>query len=511
VSIGTPQQIGDQLYRILPAIYRTRDDGTLQALLDIFGGMLDEIRATLDQRLADSFPSLPGDARQTQSWLLPYFAQLVDARLRSPHPAGRDVEVAQALTWRKARGTVKVLQSITEAMTGPSSDVGAFGREVAVQEGFTRVAITARIGIPILPAAALGEPDIPEAALASPGVAARLPGLPAMFVDTRQGSRAVQCPPEHPLAQTLNFATAHPVSWRQLNPRGAPCFPDSFEDRTHRTVDLRAPRDAEGQAEPRRVLLFTAPSLGAFDPRSPLIEAPVNPSVTPPDGAVVAGQRIGTLTVSAGTVTVTGCWIDQLDITGEAQVAVAASAVKALQTSDTPPGGAPFTATDCLLGSVQCDTTATLVYCTVLGATSAAELRASDCIFVGDVTASGGAGCVRFSRLPSPMPSGVSGHANTNAVPLFLELPACAGADPTPQVPDWGEPGCGVLDTATGDAIRFGAEDGGEMGAYHAYALGLEDQGLLDKTTDHMPLGVTPALITDPRLLHLPPAIEVPG
>ena len=139
---------------------------------------------------------------------------------------------------------------------------------------------------------------------------------------------------------------------------------------------------------------------------------------------------------------------DALEVAAGATVMLSSSAVQTVTATGGAAGSVPIDATDCLLGSVQCDATATLVYCTVLGATSATALRASDCIFVGAVTVSGAAGCVRYSRVPGDLPSGVSGRADTTTAPVFLQLPTCAGSDRTPQVPGWGQPGCGVLDTA---------------------------------------------------------------
>jgi hypothetical protein len=509
--------IGGELWRSLPKVYRARDDGEFAALIDVFGALLDRVRATLDQRLADSFPADPAageDPGSGQAWLLPYFAQLVDAHLRSPHAAGRRLEVAQAIDWRKRKGTLGLVQDIAEAIVGPS-EAGDAGREVSVQEGFTRVATSARIGVPILPPAAFGEPDPPGPALASPAEAARLPGLPAAFVDVRQISRAVQCPPDDPQAQRLSFAQASPITWRQLNPRGAPCFPGSFEDRSRRTVDIRPSRGGEGQAEPRRVLLFTAPALGFFDPRLPLANAPVQSSVTLDAGGSLHGQRVGTLTVNGGTVVLAGCWVDTLALKNDARAEITGSAVRAVQSTAADPGQPPspvVSASDSLCETIDAGGLVRLVYCTVLDMARASQLQASDTIFAGEVALPAAArGCVRYSRIAARLPVAIERHANTSAEPVFLELAACATGDPTPQQPAWGDPGSGVLDVATPTSIRFGAEDGGEMGAYHAYALGLEDQAVVDKATDHMPLAVAPVLISDQRLLHVPPAIETSG
>ncbi|MCP4256657.1 MAG: hypothetical protein GY774_03910 [Planctomycetes bacterium] len=69
----------------------------------------------------------------------------------------------------------------------------------------------------------------------------------------------------------------------------------------------------------------------------------------------------------------------------------------------------------------------------------------------------------------------------------------------------FGEPGYGVLDPVTPDAVRFGAEDGGEMGACHHKYYSLKTEAVLDKMREFLPVGIEPVLIQDTRLLHVPP------
>ena len=136
---------GRRLYQLLPALYRERDDGDLASYLDAAGVLLDQIRHTLDQRLADCFPDEPAEGSPAQDWLLPYFARLLDARLVSPRPEGRRAELARAVAWRQGKGTLAVVEAIAEAVAG---------LEVEVQEGWRRVAVTARVDRPLLPARA---------------------------------------------------------------------------------------------------------------------------------------------------------------------------------------------------------------------------------------------------------------------------------------------------------------------------------------------------------------------
>src|SRR5688572_13436758 len=124
-------RVGRQLYQLLPAVYRDRDNTTAEELgdlgkyLDACGELLDMVHATLEQRLADSFPDNPPDnalhdpplpGRACQAWLLPYFAQLVDARLVSPDPRGQRDEVARAVSWRQRKGTVAGVEEIAQSV-----------------------------------------------------------------------------------------------------------------------------------------------------------------------------------------------------------------------------------------------------------------------------------------------------------------------------------------------------------------------------------------------------------
>ena len=171
--MAEPASFAETLYRILPAFYRTRDEsGDLRAYLEGCGELLDAVYATLRQRHADNFPDNPADGWSTppaQDWLLPYFAELVDARLVSPLPAGRRDELGMAIRWRQGKGTLAVIDSVAQAI-GQT--------EAVVQEGWRRVALTPRIGQPLRPAVSFGYSREPAAAQsrqrhAPPGPAGR--------------------------------------------------------------------------------------------------------------------------------------------------------------------------------------------------------------------------------------------------------------------------------------------------------------------------------------------------
>ncbi len=541
--------LGRRLHALLPAVYRNRDrdaapgrDRHLARYLDACGELLDLIRHTLDQRLADSFPDNPRQGLACQDWVLPYFADLLDVELVSPHVEGRREEVSRAVAWRQRKGTPPMIEELAEA-------VGQ--RETELHEGFERVALTPRLDRPLLPATALGagaEPD-PD----NPLEAARHPGLPAVTVDFGRPSRAVRTTAANPVARVTDFGGGE-VHWRQVNPHGAPCFPGSYEDRSRRTVDLRTPDWRRGHHHPRRLLLFTPPPTGFFPPGQvsfiwserhssahedhfaavpedePDPEVIYNPSAAagvavtittrPPNFTADHLRRIAglnfldTLTFDAG----------RLELEG---VAARRIVVKS------PPGTQPvFKATNCLFETVIIQNgLAELDRCTVTRRLACDKLRASDSIFTGKVLIRDQGGdpesCVRYSRLPAawivvagvlrlfdsaPRPleelpeTWLRRHQNTSDPPIFYDFKTCDDSGSERSASLFGAPGHGVLHPATSDTICFGAEDGGEMGAYHQRRYCLQNAAVLDKLEDFLPLGIEAALIPDPRLLQPPPS-----
>ena len=102
------------LYGILPALYRERDkSGDLEKFLNGCGLLLDQVHNTLRQRYADIFPD-SDDAYpiDSQTWLLPYIAALLDVRMVSPLESGRREGIARAIDWRKGKGTLAVAEQI---------------------------------------------------------------------------------------------------------------------------------------------------------------------------------------------------------------------------------------------------------------------------------------------------------------------------------------------------------------------------------------------------------------
>jgi hypothetical protein len=135
----------------------------------------------------------------------------------------------------------------------------------------------------------------------------------------------------------------------------------------------------------------------------------------------------------------------------------------------------------------------TLVGCTVIGKVHATELTlVSNCIFwsklsTGDTWAAPliadrrQAGCVRFSFLPvgaiTPRRFQCVEQALAGPQPIFFSL-------------RYGAPGYAKLLTATNDAIRRGASDGGEMGAFHFVLAPLREEDLRIRMQEYLPVGM---------------------
>lgn len=519
----TTSPMGRELLYILPAVYRERDAGAdLDHYLDGCGTLLDLLYATLRQRLADNFPDDPNEGLPAgaeprpvcQDWLLPYFAALLDVRLASPLPAGRRAEIGHAVEWRQRKGTKDVIRRIARA-------VGQ--TEVFIQEGWRRVAITPRIGRPLLPALSLGYASEPQP---FPALMARHPALHAATVDFRCPSRAVATTAANPAAERIDVDGEEKL-WRQASLHGAPCFPGSYEDVSRRTVDFRSPDWGHGHYHPRRVLLYGPPPAGFFPPGAPAVAwadqvalAQLLDILT--EGAVTTYRNKTFGTAGFVPVRIQGTVELGADATGdpdahrhrfigvvfEDQVIVlggrldlefCAAAHTESQALDT--AEPVLAARSCVFGTLDAeDSLVRLEYCAVLQETLCEVLQASDCLFLQLIRrepllpAPPVGGCLRFARVQRDQTQGALSwyRVNREPVALFSEV--------------FGERGCGVLHPATPKAVRFGAEDGGEMGAYHDLFYSLAQQAVIDKLQEFLPVGLEAGWIPDERLLAAPVA-----
>jgi len=358
--------------------------------------------------------------------------------------------------------------------------------------------VTPRIGMPRLPAGALGEEPAFDDFQQHPLWAARHPDLPTATVDFRYPTRAMEVAvsagefPSNPAAKLTTFAGTS-VWWRQVNPHGAPCFPGSFDDVSRRTVDLRTPDWQQGHIHPKRVILHAPPPLGFFSPGL----FPVHKG-----GDMILDGKVehllenliidGTLTVKAGTVRIRRCAIRALEVN------IPAAAL------DEP----VVNARECLFEKMAVPGLVRLEYCTVLDNCEAGRLQASDCLFAGKLKLSPGLvkypHCIRFSRIPPGVLTMLLTHRNTTERPVFYTFEFDEGGEVVRRTPRFGEPGCAVLHPATPEAVRFGAEDGGEVGVHHGWRYSLLMAAVLDKLKEFLPVGMEAVIVPDLRLHRLP-------
>lgn len=504
---------GEQLYWMLPAVYRNRDNagvgrlGDLANYLDACGELLDLIKNTLDQRLADALPNSVDKDRSCQSWLLPYHCDLLDVQLVSPTVGGKREELKSAISWRQRKGTNACIEEIAQ---------GVAELDIEIQEGWKRVATTPRIGFPLRPSKTLGGSenfDDVDFRL-HPGYASRHPGLPALTVDFRYPSRAVQTGEDSQQASNLQNAKLTLFGdteawWYHGNPHGNPCFPNSYEDVSRRTVDVRETDWRKGHLHPKRILLFTPPRLGFFGP-SEIAGKSIRKTAKSFTEDILHQREDfvfhSTVTVEAGRIKLERCAVKKL---------VVKTASPENSTDDSP---IPvLEAKDCIFGDIEVGDggMSRLEYCTIMGEFTSGSVQASDCIFAGPVTAKkySELNCIRYSRIHPkstvPMPLGLDMFkitSNTVEMPIFAKKIEEIKGSIVIRPLEFGKPGYGVLHPAAPESIRSGAEDGGEMGAYHHLKYCQYDVAVLKKLENYLPVGMVPALIPDWRLLT-PPVI----
>lgn len=352
---------GRALYRLLPELYRVRDGGDLAKYLDASGVLLDQLRNTIRQLLADQAPSADNTEstdRASQDWTLPYLADLFDVKVVSPHSAGRRLEIQNAVRWRQRSGTLRVVDEIAEAFVTQEMQTGEEDSPdgIEVQEGISRLAVTPRIDL----MGRVSDPDAPETI--SPDHFA----VPWVTPDTRVQSRALRV-----AAGTAGARSAahggEDVYWMSTHPAGAPCFPGTYQDRSRRTPDMRTASWRHGSAHARRVALYLPPRSGFFPEGwqdGDNVDHDRTVDATGGESELAGRIVTGTLSVTAGAL------------------ALEKSAVNHVVVAE----GASVTAKDCLLGTVQASDGFELHDSTVLGNLSARRVQATGSIFGGEIS-----------------------------------------------------------------------------------------------------------------------------
>jgi hypothetical protein len=107
----------DTLYRLLPAVYRLRDDAEgqpLRALLALIARELGALEENLDQLYDDQFIETCAD------WVAPYIGDLIGYRPLhgvSPAIASPRAEVANTIAFRRRKGTALMLEELARDVT----------------------------------------------------------------------------------------------------------------------------------------------------------------------------------------------------------------------------------------------------------------------------------------------------------------------------------------------------------------------------------------------------------
>ena len=519
---------GDLLYKLMPTVYRARDnglegnnteggaDGDLKKLLDAFGGLLDQISENIDQFYADNFPfssSLENENEiGCQPWLLPYFADLLDVNLVSPDAKGQAREVANAVRWRQRRGTPVATEEIAQL-------VGDM--EVEIQEGWKRVAVTPIVNTPLMPESGYAEKEIKGN---NPQDIAKHPGLQVATIDTRKYSAAVKIENETANSHCSDFA-GEKALWITKNRSSVPLFGSSYQDLSPKTLDVRTPNWKDGHANPRSVILYCPIADGFYKKGFKEIswvsvssndaievsteEVIINGSkykkscykgvagnniavkgkVKLKDNTIYSFENLvfsGEIETKKSNLIFKNCAVEKVDIVSEL--------------SDTIP---VLDAQDSLFSEVYLKTgKARFEYCTVLKSTITKEIEASDSIFAGilkkDKTTAirkidGG---IRYSCVPESsekvLPKMIC--KCTKSAPLFFTSVLM-------------EKGAGVIHPAASSEIKHGAENGGEMGAHHIRMYCLRYEAVIAKIKENLPVGLNVALVPDQTLASVPPVI----
>ncbi|MEL7347799.1 MAG: hypothetical protein AAFN17_08600, partial [Pseudomonadota bacterium] len=368
-----------------------------------------------------------------------------------------------------------------------------------------------------------------EPVMGNPGNAARHPGLPAVTVDLRCPSRAVVAEPSSGGAETLEV-DGQTVIWRQASRHGAPCFPDSYEDVARRTPDVRTPDWRVGHHHPRRVVLYVPPPAGFFPPGQPTVAWNANPSaaylaeieVDEPEPGVQRHRARSLGTRAFVPVRVTGnpnldsvspqprrFVFEGIAFTGTMRTAgrpltLNRCAVGELRSDAAISDEPAIEAHGCLLRLLRVETAlARLESVTVLERCIARRLQASEGLFLGPITRAGGAetappvdGCLRYSAIRRDQATGAMTLYRTTREAAVLVTDT------------WAERGCGVLTPASHRSVLTGAEDEGEIGAFHPAHHARLRRAILDKLADFLPVGLEAVLVPDPRLTEPPYAFD---
>jgi hypothetical protein len=131
---GTGLYTTDELYELLPAVYRIRDadqGGVLRELVDLIAGQVSVLAESLERLYDDQF------VETCAEWVAPYIGDLVGYRTLNgvvPRVASPRADVANTIRYRRRKGTVSVLEQLAVDVTGwPAHAVEFFELLVTTQ------------------------------------------------------------------------------------------------------------------------------------------------------------------------------------------------------------------------------------------------------------------------------------------------------------------------------------------------------------------------------------------
>ena len=108
----------DELYRLLPSVYRVRDveqGGVLRELIEVVAEQVNVLAESVEQMYEDEF------IETCAPWAAPYIGDLVGYRTLHgvvPRVASPRADVANTIRYRRRKGTVSVLEQLAADVTG---------------------------------------------------------------------------------------------------------------------------------------------------------------------------------------------------------------------------------------------------------------------------------------------------------------------------------------------------------------------------------------------------------
>ena len=139
MTMADTTQYSDRLFRLLPAIHRMRDEdeiagGALRALLGVIGREVELVERDILQLYDNWF------IETCEDWVIPYLGDLVGYESPVPIGAGRGGhfaprrEVANTIALRRRRGTLAILELLSNDGAGWPARAGELYRALVVAE-----------------------------------------------------------------------------------------------------------------------------------------------------------------------------------------------------------------------------------------------------------------------------------------------------------------------------------------------------------------------------------------